>query len=139
MATFLEAAGLPLPGETALIASSVLEASDKMYFVSVFVSAFLGAVLGDNIGYAIGHYAGRALVVRYGGWLGIQDGHLALVEVYVARYGSLLIIAARYFPVVRQLGGLAAGTVGLAWPRFFVANATGGEGSADVLSRHDRT
>ena len=37
------------------------------------LGAWTGAVLGDNIGYLIGRRLGRAIVLRYGAKIGIND------------------------------------------------------------------
>ena len=47
----LEDFGLPLPGETLLIAGSVMASQGDMDIVPLLLLAWAGAVLGDNIGY----------------------------------------------------------------------------------------
>ena len=44
----LESTGVPLPGETALIAASVLASQGHYSIVSVIVVAAAGAIVGDN-------------------------------------------------------------------------------------------
>jgi membrane protein DedA with SNARE-associated domain len=62
----LEDFGIPVPGETVLIAASVYAGAGRLNVVSVGVAGFIAAVADDNIGFAIGHYGGRALVLRWG-------------------------------------------------------------------------
>src|SRR6185312_16197960 len=53
----LENAGIPLPGETALLAAAFLaspHAGGRLDLATVIVVAALAAIIGDNIGYAIG-------------------------------------------------------------------------------------
>ena len=50
----IESAGVPLPGETALVASGVLASQSKLNIVAVIVVAASAAILGDNGGYWIG-------------------------------------------------------------------------------------
>jgi membrane protein DedA with SNARE-associated domain len=45
-----ESAGMPLPGETALVAGAVLAAMGSLEIGLVIALAVLGAVAGDNIG-----------------------------------------------------------------------------------------
>ena len=50
----VESAGVPVPGETALIASGVLAQRGQLSIELVIVVAAVGAIVGDNIGYLIG-------------------------------------------------------------------------------------
>ena len=124
-ALLLEAFGLPLPGETALIAGAALAAEDKLHLAPLLACAWLAAVLGDNIGFAIGRFGGRRLIVRYGTKIGITESRLAKVEAFFQRYGGEVVLVARFFALLRQLNGIVAGTVGMVWWRFLSYNALG--------------
>ena len=50
----LEDFGVPVPGETILIAAAVYAGAGRLNIVAVGLIAILGAVVGDNIGYAVG-------------------------------------------------------------------------------------
>ena len=50
----LENAGVPVPGETTLLAGAALAQMGRLSLLWVIVCATCGAVLGDNIGFAIG-------------------------------------------------------------------------------------
>ena len=60
----IESAGVPLPGETALIAAAVLAAQGHYSIVTVIVVAATAAIVGDNVGYWLGRKGGRALLRR---------------------------------------------------------------------------
>jgi membrane protein DedA with SNARE-associated domain len=47
----IESFGIPLPGETALIAFGVLAGQGHYSIVSVIAVAAAGAIVGDNLGY----------------------------------------------------------------------------------------
>ena len=51
--------GVPVPGETILIAAAVYAGAGRLNVAAVVVIGFVAAVIGDNIGFAIGHYGGR--------------------------------------------------------------------------------
>lgn len=121
----LESFGLPLPGETLLIAGAALASQGVLHLVPLLVTAWSAAVLGDNIGYAIGHFGGRRLILRYGSRIGITAGRFARVEAFFRRFGGRVVLAARFFAVLRQLNGLAAGAAGMPWWRFLGYNALG--------------
>src|SRR4051794_41690162 len=61
-----ESAGIPLPGETALIASGVLASHGDLHIELVIAFAAVAAIVGDNIGYLIGRTGGRRLLERPG-------------------------------------------------------------------------
>src|SRR2546428_13644089 len=61
----IESFGIPLPGETALIAFGVLAAEGHYSIASVIAIAAAGAIVGDNLGYwLIGRLGGRAPLPR---------------------------------------------------------------------------
>jgi membrane protein DedA with SNARE-associated domain len=122
----LESIGLPLPGESVLILGSVLAARGDLSFPFLLVFAWAGAVLGDNIGYVIGRTFGRVVLLRVGGRIGIKADRVRKVEDVFARYGPVTVGFARFFPILRQLNGVVAGTLGMEWPRFLLFNALGG-------------
>src|SRR6266508_3995400 len=57
---FLENMGLPVPGETALLAGAALAHSGRLSLGWVIVTAIVAAILGDNLGFLIGRRLGRA-------------------------------------------------------------------------------
>jgi membrane protein DedA with SNARE-associated domain len=122
----VESFGAPLPGETFLVAASFLAAQGQLNIWLVGLTAWTAAVLGDNIGYAIGRFGGRRVVVRYGARLGVSAERLSKTERFFARYGPEIVIVARFFPVLRQLNGIAAGSAGMGWKRFLFYNSLGG-------------
>ncbi len=121
----LEALGLPLPGESAIIIASGAAAAGEFDIRTVAVAAFLAAVLGDNVGYLIGRKLGGPAVARLGGRFGVTGKALETAERVASRYGPLMVVLARFVVVLRQLNGLVAGTTGMPWPRFLAANALG--------------
>jgi len=121
----LEDFGLPLPGETMLISAAVAASLGHIDIWLLLPFAVLGAVIGDNIGYAIGHFGGQRVVVRYGRRVGITKERLAKVETFFARYGSIVVVFARFVVLLRQFNGIVAGTLEMHWARFLLYNAIG--------------
>jgi membrane protein DedA with SNARE-associated domain len=124
-AILLENFGLPVPGETLLIASALLASQGKMHIVSLLVTACIAAITGDNIGYAIGRFGGRRLVFRYGRYVLITEERLQKAEGFFGRYGGAVVVMARFFAVLRQLNGIVAGTAKMSWYRFLLYNMLG--------------
>ena len=124
-AILLENFGLPVPGETLLIASALLASQGKMHIVPLLVTACIAAITGDNIGYAIGRFGGRRLVFRYGRYVLITEERLQKAEGFFGRYGGAVVVMARFFAVLRQLNGIVAGTAKMSWWRFLLYNMLG--------------
>lgn len=123
---FAESFGLPLPGEAFLVTASFLATQGQLNIWLVGLTAWTAAVLGDNVGYAIGRFGGRRLIIRHGASVGISAERLNRTERFFAHYGPEIVIVARFFPVLRQLNGIVAGSAGMGWKRFAIYNALGG-------------
>lgn len=122
---FLEDFGLPTPGETMLIAGSVMASRGSFNIYWMLLIAWTAAVTGDSIGYLIGATGGHRLLVRFGSRIGITLERLQKVEEFFARYGDAVIVFARFFVILRQLNGIVAGSLEMPWPRFFLYNSIG--------------
>lgn len=121
----LESLGAPVPGESAVIFAAAAAAEGKLDIRWVAAAAFAGAVLGDNIGYLIGRKLGRPAILRFGSHVGIGAGALDRAEAIARKRGPLMVVVARFVVVLRQLNGIVAGTTGMHWATFLVANAVG--------------
>lgn len=117
--------GIPLPGETILIAASVYAGSGRLSIFGVALIALLAAVIGDNIGYAIGYFGGRALVLRFGKYVHLTSERLDRAERFFDRYGGLVVAGARFIEGLRQANGIVAGTIRMHWLKFLAFNALG--------------
>jgi membrane protein DedA with SNARE-associated domain len=121
----LESLGLPLPGESALVAAGVLSARGDLDLAPALLAVFGGAVLGDGTGYWIGRFGGRPLLQRFGPYLKITPERLDRLEKLFRDRGAWIVATARFVVVLRQLNGVVAGSVSMSWPRFLLANALG--------------
>jgi membrane protein DedA with SNARE-associated domain len=122
----LESLGLPLPGESLLFVAAILAGRGVLSLPALMASAWCAAVLGDNTGYWIGRSLGQAVVTRYGARLGITPDRLARTEAVFAKYGPITVFFARLIIVLRQLNGIVAGTLELAWWKFVLFDALAG-------------
>src|SRR5919199_4271620 len=104
-----ESAGVPLPGETALITAGILASRGHLSLPLVIAVAAAAAIVGDNVGYVIGRRGGRWLLTRPGRW---HDERLALVERgerFFARHGGKTVFFGRWLPVLRITAAWLAG------------------------------
>jgi membrane protein DedA with SNARE-associated domain len=121
----LEDFGVPVPGETMLIAAAVFAGSGHLNIALVIIVAVAGAIIGDNIGFAVGHFGGRPLVERFGRYVFLTPTRLDHAEEYFNEHGGKIVTIARFIEGLRQLNGLLAGIVGMHWAKFLAFNALG--------------
>jgi membrane protein DedA with SNARE-associated domain len=117
--------GIPLPGETVLIAGAIFAGSGRLNVIAVALVGFVAAVVGDNIGYAIGRWGGRALVERWGRYIFLTPERLDKAEEFFDRHGGKIITIARFIEGLRQANGIIAGITQMHWLRFVAFNALG--------------
>jgi membrane protein DedA with SNARE-associated domain len=127
LVVMLESFGIPLPGETALIAFGVLAAKGDYSITWVIVVAAPGAIIGDNLGYwIIGRWGGRALFRRWRWLRRYSDRTLPRAERLLARHGGKVVFFGRFITVLRYTAAWIAGLGKMPWWRFLFWNAAGG-------------
>ncbi len=122
---YFESFGVPLPGESGLIAAAFLATRGDLDIVHVFLAAWLGGGLGDSTGYLIGRFGGRPLLQGFGKMVKLTPERLSVWEQTARRRGFVLVLSARFVFVLRQLNGLLAGSINMPWPKFALANVFG--------------
>jgi membrane protein DedA with SNARE-associated domain len=130
----LETSGVPLPGETALVAAAVLASQGHLSIEGVIVVATIAAIVGDNVGYWLGRKLGRGFLQRYDVVRGFSDRVLPPTERFFRRHGGKAIFLARWFSGFRIAGAWIAGFAHMSWWRFFAWNAAGGIAWAVTVS-----
>jgi membrane protein DedA with SNARE-associated domain len=121
----IESAGIPLPGETALITAGVL-AHDHWGIEWVIVVAAAAAIVGDNVGYWLGRLGGRKLLERFEFTRRYSERALPPAERFFARHGGKTVFFARFIAFLRITAAWLAGMSRMAWWRFTAWNALGG-------------
>jgi membrane protein DedA with SNARE-associated domain len=116
-----ESAGVPLPGETALITAGGLVAAGHLSLPLVILVAAADPVAGgvaDDRG-------GRALLLRDGFGASHRRHAVKRADGFFARYGAATVFFGRWVPGVRIVAAVMAGAARMPWPRFALANASG--------------
>lgn len=123
----IESIGIPVPGETALIAFGVLASQGHYSIVIVIVVASAAAIVGDNLGFwLIGRRGGRALIAR-SAWLERRTQRvLPRTVAFINRYGGRAVFFGRFVSLLRETVAWVAGLAGMPWSRFLFWNALGG-------------
>jgi membrane protein DedA with SNARE-associated domain len=122
----MESAGVPLPGETALLTAAVLAAQGSLSLPVVIGTAAAAAIIGDNVGYVIGRRGIRRLLTRPGRFQRRGLRMLKEGEVFFARNGSKAVFLGRWVAGLRVVVAWLAGADGMPWRRFALWNALGG-------------
>ncbi len=122
---YLESMGSPVPGETGVIAASLLASKGEISIVSLYFAVLFGAILGDSTGYLVGRLGGNTLLRRFGPRIGLTAERLDAIEARFAKGGLWIVVAARFIPFMRQLNGLVAGSLTMPFHLFLMAQSAG--------------
>ncbi len=123
----LESLGIPVPGETMLIAAAIYAgATHQLWIPLVLVAAATGAILGDNLGFLIGHWGGYKLLLRYGRYVRLDERKVKLARYLFLKHGGKVVFFGRFVSVLRTYAAFLAGTTRMPWRRFLAFNAGGG-------------
>jgi membrane protein DedA with SNARE-associated domain len=121
----LESFGLPVPGETALIAGAVLASHGSFPLAVVIVVGIAAAVIGDNLGYWTARRGGRKLLYRFRLTHRYAEHYLPRGERFFAKHGGKAVFFGRFVAVLRVTAAWTAGLVHMDWWRFLAFNAAG--------------
>jgi len=122
----LECIGIPLPGETTMLAAAVYAGTKRdLSITAVIVTAGASAVIGRTIGYVIGREFGYRLLVRYGPYVGIKEDRIKLGQYLFLRWGGKIVFMSQFVPVLRTFAGIFAGANRMPWRPFVVTNFLG--------------
>ena len=124
---FFESMGVPLPGESLMIAAAIYAATAGGLEIEwVVLAACAGAILGDNAGYLIGRRVGSAVLARYGPRIGLTWPRQRLGQFLFLRHGGKVVFFGRFVAFLRTFAALLAGANRMPWRSFLMWNALGG-------------
>ena len=122
-----ESLGIPLPGETILIAAALYAGSThKLSVWAIFAVAAAAAITGDNIGFWIGDKGGYRLLHRYGRYIRADETKIKIGRLIFDRHGGKVVFFGRFVSVLRTYAAFLSGTLKMRWRRFLSYNASGG-------------
>ena len=122
----LESAGVPLPGETALVTAAVFAGQGTLHIGGVIACAALAAIIGDNAGYWVGRAFGFPLIYKYGSAIHVDEGRLKVAQYLFMRHGGKIVFFGRFIAILRAFAAFLAGVNRMPWPEFLLFNAMGG-------------
>lgn len=131
----LESLGIPLPGETILIAAGTYAGhTHKLNVWLIFLVAAAGAIAGDNVGFWIGDKGGYRLLRKYGRYIRVDETEIKIGRYIFDRHGGKVVFFGRFISVLRTYAAFLAGTNQMRWRSFLVFNAAGGIVWAAIFS-----
>jgi len=122
----VETMGIPVPGETALIAAALLAHDGQLEIVPLVALAAAAAILGDNVGFTIGRHGGRRLLLSPGPLQRHRRRVIDYGEPFFERHGAKAVFLGRWVSGLRIASAWLAGINGMRWPTFLFWNALGG-------------
>jgi membrane protein DedA with SNARE-associated domain len=122
----LESGGIPLPGETALVAAAILASRSHFDIVEVIAIAAAAAIVGDNLGYWIARTWGLRLLTRWRRARRFVERVLPPSERFFEKHGGKTVFIGRFIAILRFTAAWLAGLSRMPWWRFFAWNAAGG-------------
>ena len=129
----VESMGVPLPGETALFAASILASHGELSIEVVIAAAAAAAILGDNVGYLIGRKAGRRLLEAPGPFERHRRAVISYGQPFFDKHGPKAVFLGRFVSGLRITAAWLAGVNRMPWRDFLFWNATGGVVWAAVI------
>jgi membrane protein DedA with SNARE-associated domain len=127
LGVMLESIGLPLPGESLMIAAAIYAATTHHLDIYVLVPiAAAGAIVGDQIGFFVGRSIGFRVLARWGRKIGLNDERLELGRFLFRKYGGGVVFLGRFVAVLRTFAALLAGANRMPWHTFLLWNSLGG-------------
>ena len=122
----LGSAGLPLPGESALLVAAAFAATGSLSIEAVVVVAAVSVIVGDAAGYWVGRKGGRAFLARYGRYLRLDKSRIGRIDGFFAHHGPKTVFFGRFVSGLQTYAALFAGIGRMPYARFTGYNVVGG-------------
>ena len=129
----MESLGVPIPGETALVAGAILAGEGKLNIYGVIAAAAAGAIIGGLSGYWIGREFGFPIAYRYGRYVSLNEKRLKLGQYLFLKHGGKIVFFGRFVALLRAFASFLAGVNRYNWEKFFLFNAAGAIAWASIF------
>ncbi|MBD2861965.1 DedA family protein [Paenibacillus oceani] len=108
--------GLPLPHEIVVMTGGAAASSGLFYPIAAFATIYMGLAVALTVGYSIGRWIGVKLLARLRNKK--YSRYIRFTERLMGKYGSFALCISSFFPVVRHLMPILAGTNRMRFKRF---------------------
>jgi len=116
--------GFFLPGASLLFTAGLLASQGFFNPFILIPGVTIAAILGDSAGFWFGRKVGYRLFLRPDSRF-FKHEHLQRAEVFYEKYGSRMILFARFVPVVRTFAPIIAGVANMRYRIFLIYNVLG--------------
>lgn len=103
----------PIPSEVVLGLAGYTASQGDAWVVGMIIAATIGSVVGAWILYglsaAVGPVRLRAIIIRYGAWVGFGESDLDRAESWFDRRSRSAVLVCRCVPLIRSLISIPAG------------------------------
>lgn len=121
----VEGIGIPIPGETMLVAAAVFAAEGHLSIAGVILAAAGGAVAGNCLGFGIGWFGGYPLLRRFGKYVRLNEPQVKVGRYIFMRHGVKVVFFGRFVSILRTYLAFLAGVNRMPVMRFLVAIVAG--------------
>jgi membrane protein DedA with SNARE-associated domain len=102
--------GIPVGTEIVVPVAGALAATGHLSSVFlVGAVATVAEVVGAGVLYAVGYFGGHPFVERYGKYVGLSMHKLQIAHGFYEKYGTVMVFAGRFIPLIRGVASLPAG------------------------------
>ena len=109
-----------LPGDSLLFSVGLLAAaSGQLALSTVIPMLIVAALLGDQLNYFLGRYFSSWIQEREQ-ILFLKRSHIEQTEAFYAKYGSKMVILARFVPIIRTVAPFVAGAGRMSYPVYLL-------------------
>jgi membrane protein DedA with SNARE-associated domain/membrane-associated phospholipid phosphatase len=122
----VEGAGVPVPGETALVTAAALAGRGTLSLTGVILAGCVGTIAGGQAGYWLGARGGTAFIARYGRWILLSEARLERTHRFFDQHGAKTVLLGRFVAFLRSFVGIFAGLSRMPIRVFALHNAIGG-------------
>jgi membrane protein DedA with SNARE-associated domain len=105
----IESACIPLPSEVIMPFAGYLVLQGRFSLAAAAIAGAAGCVFGSWVAYYAGLKGGRPFAEKYGKYILLNPGDLALADKLFAKYGVSISFFSRMLPVIRTFIAFPAG------------------------------
>lgn len=125
----LEVVVPPIPSEAILLLTGFNVALGTFSFIEALIATTLGSLIGATVLYAVGYFFTQerleAIVAKYGKYVGLPLKDFKRTTDWFERFGGLLVLFGRMFPIIRSLVSIPAGLVKMGIAKFYLFSSIG--------------
>lgn len=125
----LEVVVPPIPSEAILLLTGFNVALGTFSFIEALMATTLGSLIGATVLYAVGYFFTQerleAIVGKYGKYVGLPLKDFKRTMDWFERFGGLLVLFGRMFPIIRSLVSIPAGLVKMGIAKFYLFSSIG--------------